>query len=184
LKMGAVDPDKACEVGLARAWYRSAVAMAVIGGAFSMAASYASGRIGETRLEKRLEELKAQLGDRAANEEAIIAEIRRLDVEFRQMRFRRLGFSRTGRYILLASAAVFVVGVKLAGAIKARVPRRKPAGEPCALVCRGGAGVGLCGGGFSGADSVCRAEGKRRSGGFLSAGRADQAQLACGCEYA
>ncbi len=133
--MGAVDPDKACEAGLARAWYRSAVAMAVIGGAFSvvitvvMAASYASGRIGETRLEKRLEELKAQLGDRGANEEAIIAEIRRLDVEFRQMRFRRLGFCRTGRYILLASAAVFVVGVKLAGAIKARVPRRKPAGE-------------------------------------------------------
>ncbi|MBL7153513.1 MAG: PQQ-binding-like beta-propeller repeat protein [Phycisphaerae bacterium] len=110
-------------------WRRSAVSMAVVGAVFSVlilglvAVNYIRGRVYEARLEKRLENLKIQIGKQSGDENALVEEVRRLDLEFRRSRLPRPDFSRTGGYLLLGSLAVFVIGVRLANSLAKKAAR-------------------------------------------------------------
>jgi len=99
-------------------WYRSAAATAVVGAVFSViilsliVANYIRGRVYEVRLEKRLENLKIEMAANPANEQALIEQIRNLDLQFRRSKVQRLYLSRTGGWLLLGGLGVFLVGAK------------------------------------------------------------------------
>ena len=109
-------------------WYRSAVATTVVAAAFSviilavLVANYVRGRVYETRWEKKLETLKVELTANPDREETLIADIRRLDLEFRRHKLRRLDHARVGGYLLLGSVVVFLVGIKCVDSFKKKLP--------------------------------------------------------------
>jgi len=80
----------------------------------------------ETRWEKKLENLRIEISNQPEDEQALLEEIRRLDLEFRRAMFRGRDFSRTGSYLLLTSLAVFVIGVKWADTFKKKTPAPQP----------------------------------------------------------
>ena len=122
------------KVRLVRAWHRSAVATAIVGGGFSvvvlavMMTNYVQGRVYEMRWEKKLGNLKMELTANPEKEQALIEEIRLLDLEFRRLNLRRLDRARTGGYLLLGSVIVFVVGVKCAHSLRKESPNRAAGG--------------------------------------------------------
>jgi outer membrane protein assembly factor BamB len=108
-------------------WYKSAVAMAIIGGVFSviisglLVANYFQRQVVNTERERQLEVLKVEIRSRPENQQ-LIEQIRQLDLQIRQHRIRGLDFSRRGSYLLFGSIAVLLVGVRWAGTIKKKLP--------------------------------------------------------------
>jgi len=132
LKMKSPDNNISGDVQAVSAWYRSAVATALVGAVFSVivlaliVGNYIRGRVHETRWEKKLENLRIEISNQPEDEQALLEEIRRLDLEFRRLKFRGLDFSRTGSYLLLISLSVFVIGIKWAGTFKKKMPAPQP----------------------------------------------------------
>ncbi len=132
MKMKSPDNNTSGDVQAVSAWHRSAVATALVGAVFSVivlaliVGNYIRGRVHETRWEKKLENLRIEISNQPDDEQALLEEIRRLDLEFRRAMFRVLDFSRTGSYLLLASLSVFVIGIKWAGTFKEKMPAPQP----------------------------------------------------------
>ncbi|MCK4291740.1 MAG: PQQ-binding-like beta-propeller repeat protein [Planctomycetes bacterium] len=130
--MKSPDNNTSGDVQAVSAWHRSAVATALVGAVFSVivlaliVGNYIRGRVHETRWEKKLENLRIEISNQPDDEQALLEEIRRLDLEFRRAMFRVLDFSRTGSYLLLASLSVFVIGIKWAGTFKEKMPAPQP----------------------------------------------------------
>src|SRR3990172_2983198 len=103
---GNNDSRKALSASL---WHKAAVSTALIGAVFSIviltliAANYVQGRVYESRIEKRLETLKIEIGKDSVDKQALTDEIRFADIEFRRSRLPRADFTRMGAYLLLAS---------------------------------------------------------------------------------
>ncbi|MCX5638097.1 MAG: hypothetical protein NTX52_10465 [Planctomycetota bacterium] len=108
-------------------WYRIAAATAIIGGVFSviifglLIANYFQRQVVNTGREKQLETLKVEIRSQPENEQ-LISQIRRLDLQIRRCRIRGLDFSRKGGYFLVGSVAVLLIGARWAGAIKKKMP--------------------------------------------------------------
>lgn len=113
-------------------WYPSAVAMTVVGEIFSviilafMVTNYVQGRMVEGRLEEELESLKIVISKSPDDGQFLLERIRQFDLKFRQNMIRRLDFSRKGSYLLLASLAVFLIGIKCAGTLRQNLPAPQP----------------------------------------------------------
>jgi outer membrane protein assembly factor BamB len=126
--MKSSNGDNSVGVQTVSPWYRSAAATAVVGAVFSViilsliVANYIRGRVYEARLEKRLENLKIEMAANPANEQALIEQIRNLDLQFRRSKVQRLYLSRTGGWLLLGSLAVFLVGAKCRDSFKKKMP--------------------------------------------------------------
>ncbi|HLB72602.1 MAG TPA: PQQ-binding-like beta-propeller repeat protein [Sedimentisphaerales bacterium] len=122
---GNNDSRKALSASL---WHKAAVSTALIGAVFSIviltliAANYVQGRVYESRIEKRLETLKIEIGKDSVDKQALTDEIRFADIEFRRSRLPRANFTRMGAYLLLASLAVFLLAVKLADTLRKKMP--------------------------------------------------------------
>lgn len=132
MKMKSPDNNISGDVQAVSAWHRSAVATALVGAVFSVivlaliVGNYIRGRVHETRWEKKLENLRIEISNQPEDEQALLEEIRRLDLEFRRLKFRVLDFSRTGSYLLLTSLSVFVIGIKWADTFKKKTPAPQP----------------------------------------------------------
>jgi outer membrane protein assembly factor BamB len=119
----------------ANALYQTAAATAVVGAALTLvvcvliSANYIQGVLVGARLEKKLEDLRIQLRERPDSEQ-LVSEIRRLDLQFRRGRIRRLDFSRRGGFLLLGSVVVFLLGVKWAHALRKKLPAPRPMDDP------------------------------------------------------
>ncbi len=130
--MTSADNNTSGSVQAVSAWRRSALATALVGAVFSViilpliVGNYIRGRVHETRWEKKLENLRIEISNQPEDEQALLEEIRRLDLEFRRAMFRGRDFSRTGSYLLLTSLAVFVIGVKWADTFKKKTPAPQP----------------------------------------------------------
>jgi outer membrane protein assembly factor BamB len=126
--MKSSNGDNSVGVQTVSPWYRSAAAAAVVGAVFSViilsliVANYIRGRVYEARLEKKLENLKIELGANPANEPALIEQIRNLDLRFRRSKVQRLYLSRTGGWLLLGGLAVFLVGAKCRDSFRKKMP--------------------------------------------------------------
>ncbi|MBN2270643.1 MAG: PQQ-binding-like beta-propeller repeat protein, partial [Sedimentisphaerales bacterium] len=113
-------------------WYQAALSSALIGAVFSIiiltliAANYVRGRVYESRIEKRLEALRIEIGKDSVDKQALTDEIRLLDIEFRQSRLPRADFTRMGAYLLLAALVVFALGFKWADTLKRKTQIPKP----------------------------------------------------------
>jgi len=129
-----VDPNNnnSANARIESPWCRSAVATALIGAIFSIiiltliVANYVQGRVREIGIEKRLENLKIEIREDSVDKQALIDEIRLLDIEFRRSRLPRPNFARTGGYLLLVSLAVFVLGIMWADTLKKKMQVPKP----------------------------------------------------------
>jgi len=126
--MTASNNNDSNQTAPATIWRQSALATAIIGAVFSIViltlitANYIQGRVRETRLEKKLEIMKLQMADDAADKQALSEEIRLADIEFRRSRLPRPTFTRMGGYLLLGSLAVFVLGIKWADTLRKNMP--------------------------------------------------------------
>ena len=136
--MKSSNGDNSVGVQTVSPWYRSAAATAVVGAVFSViilsliVANYIRGRVYEARLEKKLENLRIEMGANPANEQPLIEQIRNLDLRFRRSKVQRMYLSRTGGWLLLGGLAVFLVGAKCRDSFKKKMPQppRKQAPRP------------------------------------------------------
>ena len=112
-------------------WYRSAVAVAIIGAIFSiiisalLIANYFQSYVINANREKQLEALKVEIRSQPDNPQ-LISQIRQLDLQIRWCRIRGLDFSRKGGYLLLAAVTVLLIGVGWAGSFKRKIPSPQP----------------------------------------------------------
>ena len=108
-------------------WYRCAVTTAIVSAIFSLiilallALNYGKSLVVDTEDEVRLLSLKAELQDKPDNEE-LLAQIRTLDLQIRQRRFRAVDRSRKGSYLLLGGVVVMLINVGIAGALRKKPP--------------------------------------------------------------
>ena len=115
-------------------WYRSAVTTAIVCAAFSLivlalfVTNYVRGRIVDLRWETQSENLKIQLRQNP-DDKQLLLRIRKLDLEFRQHRIRRLDFSRKGSYLLFGSVVIFLIALKCAGTFKKKIPAPQVLGD-------------------------------------------------------
>ncbi|HUT32455.1 MAG TPA: PQQ-binding-like beta-propeller repeat protein [Planctomycetota bacterium] len=121
----AVDPSER-----KRSWLQAAWATAVVAGVFSVVLAAAMvvdalrSQAEDMRTADRLAELKVALRDRPMDE-GLKARIRALDVELRRSFFRRSQATDTGRWLLLAGVAVFLISLKSAMALRRKLPMPK-----------------------------------------------------------
>jgi len=126
--MNTIETDNSAKAGSLGPFYRSAVISAWIAAVFSavvlslIVVSHIRGTVREARLELQIEDLRARAKDSPADPNAIIEQIRAADMRFRQTKFRRLAFVRTGAYLLLGGLLAFVGAVKWAGTYRKVVP--------------------------------------------------------------
>jgi outer membrane protein assembly factor BamB len=108
-------------------WYRTAVNIAVVAGAFSLIVFVLLVvnfilRIGvDARRIDRLDRLKMEILAQPDNEQLQV-QIRELDLRVRQDRIRRLDLSRNGGYLLLGGIILFLIGAKWASACRKKLP--------------------------------------------------------------
>ena len=118
----------------ANPWYPTAVATAVVGGAFAviicslLVINFAKSRIIEPKREEKLEAMKTQLRMTGVDKQ-LISQVRQLDLKIRQDKIRRLDFNRKGGWLLLGSIAVFLIGIKTADAISKSLPKPQLLGD-------------------------------------------------------
>ncbi len=112
-------------------WYQAARTTVLVGAAFSAIFTVllvvnlvGSALIGPGR-ETRLAALKVQVLKEPDNQ-ALLSEIRQLDLKIRRDRLWRLAFADTAAYMLLGSIIVLVVAGKLAGGMAKMPPRPQP----------------------------------------------------------
>ncbi|UCE48664.1 MAG: PQQ-like beta-propeller repeat protein [Phycisphaerales bacterium] len=116
------------------AWYRAAVATAVISAAFSlivcvfMAANYGRSKIIDTPEELELLDLRAEVPDRP-DDEQLVSRIRELDLHIRQKRARAIFRSRKGSFLLLGGVVVFLIGAKCADSLRKKLPALPSQGD-------------------------------------------------------
>ncbi|MHC4726373.1 MAG: outer membrane protein assembly factor BamB family protein [Planctomycetota bacterium] len=72
--------------------------------------------------------LKKEFGQNPDNKQ-LLAEIRELDLQFRQRRIRRLDFSRKGGYLLLGSVVIMLIAIKCADTYKKKLPAPQASGN-------------------------------------------------------
>jgi outer membrane protein assembly factor BamB len=112
-------------------WYQAARTTALVGAGFTAVFTvllvvnlFGSALIGPGR-ETRLAALKVQIL-REPDNQALLSEIRQLDLRIRRDRLWRLAFAGTAAYMLLGSIVVLVVAGKLAHSINKKLPRPQP----------------------------------------------------------
>jgi len=72
--------------------------------------------------------MKIELRQHPDNEQLLL-QIRKRDLQFRQHRIRRLDFSRKGSYLLFGSVVIFLIALKCAGTFKKKVPAPQVLGD-------------------------------------------------------
>ena len=113
-----------------RSWLSAAFATAVVAGIFSavlsvlMVVDSVRSQAESIRKADRLAEMKAALRKDPLNE-ALMSQIRDYDVRLRRSFFRRSQATDTGRWLLLAGVAVFLISLKSAMALRKKVPMPK-----------------------------------------------------------
>lgn len=116
------------------AWYQTAVRTAIIGGAFSLIVlallvqNYVRRTVADARRTEELDKLKIEVLEQPNNEQ-LVSRIRRLDLQVRQNKVRRLDFSRKGSYLLIGGIVVFLIGMKWAHAFAKKLPSPQPKGD-------------------------------------------------------
>ncbi|MGD8501499.1 MAG: PQQ-binding-like beta-propeller repeat protein, partial [Phycisphaerales bacterium] len=122
------DNDNTAEhVSATSARYRSAVATAIVSAVFSVivcvfiALNYGRSRMVGTQEETELLNLKAEIRDRP-DDEQLLSQIRRLDLQFRQQRIRAVDRARKGGYLLLGGVVVLLISLKSTGTFKKKLP--------------------------------------------------------------
>jgi len=117
-----------------KTWYASAVATASVGAVFSLIflvwliVNHVETRTIGLQQEEALVALKAVL-DNNPKQTELIPQIRALDLQFRQERLQRLAVSSKCAYLLLASALVFLTGIKWASSCRPVCPYPQPVGD-------------------------------------------------------
>lgn len=108
-------------------WYRCSVAMAVVSVVFFLIVlfflilNYGKSRVVDTEDEAKLLNLRSQVYEQPENE-ALLSQVRALDLEIRQRRFRAVDRSRKGGYLLLGGVVVLLTSIGIAGALKKKLP--------------------------------------------------------------
>lgn len=132
--MKAKSSDSSVEAGKCSPWYQAVVGCAVVGGVFSLIVTallvenYLHIKILDPVRSERLEMMKLKVVEQADGDQ-FLAEIRRLDLQIRQSRLSRQGFSRRGSYLLAGGLVVFFVGLKCAAVLRRKLPAPGPAGD-------------------------------------------------------
>ena len=115
-------------------WYRAARTTVLVGAAFAAIFTvllvvnlFGSALVGPGR-ETRLAALKVQILKEPGNQ-ALLSEIRQLDLKIRRDRLWRLAFADTAADMLLGSVIVLLIAGKLANSIAKVLPRPQPALE-------------------------------------------------------
>lgn len=108
-------------------WYRCSVATAIISASFSLIVlfflllNYGKSRVIDTEDETKLLNLRSQVYEQPENEE-LLSQVRVLDLEIRQRRFRAVDRSRKGGYLLFGGVVVLLTSIGIAGALKKKLP--------------------------------------------------------------
>ena len=136
---GNAQADKSTEPGAdvqtVSPWHEAAARTAPLGAVFSLIVfaflvlNYIQRTVYDSRRTEKLDTLKIELLDQPDNEQ-LISRIRHLDLQVRRDRIRRLDLSRKGRFLLLGSLAVLLIGLKWSAALKKKLPapRARPDG--------------------------------------------------------
>jgi outer membrane protein assembly factor BamB len=108
--------------------YRTACTTAKVAGVFALiflgllVANFIGTSVIGPRRENRMTAMKAQLRQDPANE-ALLSDIRQLDLKIRRNRIWRLDFARKSSYALLGSVLLFLVAGKLASLLQRQPPK-------------------------------------------------------------
>ena len=115
-------------------WYASAVSTCLVGSVFSLiilvllVSNFIRSSIVQARREQELINQKIEIQN-TPGDEKLLAQIRQLDLQFRQDLIRNLDFTRRGAYLLLGSVVIMMIGFKGASALKKRMPMLQPAAD-------------------------------------------------------
>ena len=120
--------------GTANQWYASAVSTAIVGAIFSLiilvllVSNFIHSSIVQARREQELVNQKIEIQKRP-DDEQLLTQIRRLDLQYRQNLIRELDFTRKGAYLLLGSVVITLIGLKGASVLKKKMPIPRPAAD-------------------------------------------------------
>ncbi|MFH1718350.1 MAG: PQQ-binding-like beta-propeller repeat protein [Planctomycetota bacterium] len=109
------------------AWHRSAVATAIVAGAFSaivcvfLVLNYGRSRIVDSEQELKLTNLRSESRSRP-DDEQLLSQIRELDLQIRRQRILAVDRSRKGGYLLLGGVVVLLASLKLSDSFKKKLP--------------------------------------------------------------
>jgi outer membrane protein assembly factor BamB len=126
--------EQAARPSIGRAWYRTSVGVAIIGGVFSLVvcvlllSNHLHVKTSDPLNSKKLNDLRVSLL-RQPGDDSIKEQIRALDLQLRREYFRRREFSRRGSYLLIGSISVFLMGVKYAVKYREKLPMPQPIRE-------------------------------------------------------
>lgn len=115
-------------------WYASAASTAIVGAVFSLiilvllVSNFIRSSIVQARREQELINQKIEIQNRP-NDEQLLAQIRRLDLQYRQNLIRNLDFTRNGAYLLLGGVVITLIGFKGASTLKKKMPMPQPAAD-------------------------------------------------------
>jgi outer membrane protein assembly factor BamB len=115
-------------------WYKNAVSTAAVGALFSfvilvlLLANYVRSSIVEVRQEQELVNLKAEVVNKPGDKE-LLDKIRQRDLKYRQNIIHRMKFNHVGSHLLLASVVIMLVGFKIAGSIRKKMPSPEPGSD-------------------------------------------------------
>jgi len=128
------DKNNSEQVSIINPWYRCAVATAVVSGLFLIVVcafllmNYGRSRMVGTADEAKLAELRSEIRNNP-DDEQLLSRIRQFDLKVRQRRIRSLERSRKGSYLLLGGAAVLIISLSAATALKSKPPSPKPGAD-------------------------------------------------------
>jgi len=117
--------------GVAKAWYRASLMIAVVAGVFSllafalMVSNFIQLKSSDPLNSIELTELKNQLLHQPADM-SLKDQIRILDLQLRESYFRHREFSKLGSYLLIGSITIFLIGIKSAEVYKRKLPMPQP----------------------------------------------------------
>ena len=120
--------------GTANQWYSSAISTAIVGAIFSLiilvllVSNFIHSSIVQARREQELVNQKIEIQKRP-DDEQLLTQIRRLDLQYRQNLIRELDFTRKGAYLLLGSVVITLIGLKGASVLKKKMPIPRPAAD-------------------------------------------------------
>ena len=115
-------------------WYSCAVSTGLVGAIFSLiflvllVSNFIHSSIVQARREQELVNQKIEIQKRP-DDEQLLTQIRRLDLQYRQNLIRELDFTRKGAYLLLGSVVITLIGLKGASVLKKKMPIPRPAAD-------------------------------------------------------
>ena len=115
-------------------WYASAVSTAVVGSVFSfiilllLVFNFVHATVVQARREQELVDLKTAIYNKP-DDQQLLSQTRRLDLQFRQNLIRNLDFTRRGSFLLLGSVVITLIGFRGAGSIKKKIPTPTPGAD-------------------------------------------------------